>query len=39
MARTGAIINIKKPQFLDPQEMKHILNKCEEAGNERLILC
>ena len=39
MARTGAIINIKKPQFLAPQEMKHILHKCEEAGNERLILC
>ena len=39
MARIGAIINIKKPQFLAPQEMKHILHKCEEAGNERLILC
>ena len=39
MARTGAIINIKKPQFLAPQEMEHILHKCEEAGNERLILC
>jgi 2-dehydro-3-deoxyphosphooctonate aldolase (KDO 8-P synthase) len=39
LARTGAIINIKKPQFLAPQEMKHILHKCEEAGNERLILC
>lgn len=39
MARTGAIINIKKPQFVAPQEMKHILHKCEEAGNERLILC
>lgn len=39
MAQTGAIINIKKPQFLAPQEMKHILNKCEEAGNSQLILC
>lgn len=39
MAKTGAIINIKKPQFLAPQEMKHILHKCEEAGNSRLILC
>lgn len=39
MARTGAIINIKKPQFLAPHEMRHILNKCEEAGNSRLILC
>ncbi len=39
MARTGAVINIKKAQFLAPQEMGHILNKCQEAGNSRLILC
>lgn len=39
MARTGALINIKKAQFLAPQEMKHILAKCEEAGNSQLILC
>ena len=39
MAKTDAIINIKKAQFLAPQEMKHILKKCEEAGNDRLILC
>ncbi len=39
MAKTGAVINIKKAQFLAPQEMGHILNKCQEAGNARLILC
>jgi 2-dehydro-3-deoxyphosphooctonate aldolase (KDO 8-P synthase) len=39
MARTGAAINIKKPQFLAPQEMKHIITKCQEAGNDRIILC
>lgn len=39
MARTNAVINIKKAQFLAPQEMKHIIAKCEEAGNDRLILC
>ncbi len=39
MAKTNAIINIKKAQFLAPQEMRHILNKCEEAGNDQLILC
>jgi 2-dehydro-3-deoxyphosphooctonate aldolase (KDO 8-P synthase) len=39
MAQTGAAINIKKAQFLAPREMKHILNKCVEAGNDRLILC
>lgn len=39
MARTGAIINIKKAQFLAPHEMRHIINKCLEAGNDRVILC
>eukprot|EP00764_Aduncisulcus_paluster_P004876 gnl/Carplike_NY0171/18098_a28129_77.p1 GENE.gnl/Carplike_NY0171/18098_a28129_77~~gnl/Carplike_NY0171/18098_a28129_77.p1 ORF type:complete len:156 (+),score=2.80 gnl/Carplike_NY0171/18098_a28129_77:91-558(+) len=39
MAKTDAVINIKKAQFLAPQEMKHILHKCEEAGNSQLILC
>jgi len=39
MAKTNAAINIKKAQFLAPQEMKHILKKCEDAGNDRLILC
>lgn len=38
-AQTQAVINIKKAQFLAPQEMRHILNKCEEAGNTQLILC
>ena len=39
MAQTGAAINIKKAQFLAPQEMKHIISKCAEAGNDRVILC
>ena len=39
MAESGAIINIKKAQFLAPQEMGHILKKFESAGNDRLILC
>lgn len=39
MAKTGAIINIKKAQFLAAHEMKHILNKFEQAGNKKLMLC
>ncbi|MDR0781488.1 MAG: 3-deoxy-8-phosphooctulonate synthase [Pseudomonadales bacterium] len=39
MAATGAMINIKKAQFLAPREMGHILHKFEEAGNTRLLLC
>lgn len=39
MAKTTAAINIKKAQFLAPHEMQHILKKCNEAGNDRLMLC
>ena len=39
MARTGAVVNIKKAQFLAPAEMRHILAKFEQAGNSRLLLC
>jgi 2-dehydro-3-deoxyphosphooctonate aldolase (KDO 8-P synthase) len=39
MAKTGAIINVKKPQFLAAHEMKHIITKFAEAGNENIILC
>ncbi|WP_196157863.1 3-deoxy-8-phosphooctulonate synthase [Reinekea sp. G2M2-21] len=39
MAKTGAVINIKKAQFLAPHEMQHILTKFQEAGNDKLILC
>lgn len=39
MAQTGAVINIKKAQFLAPQEMGHILHKFEQAGNDQLMLC
>jgi len=39
MAKTNAIINVKKPQFLAAHEMRHIINKFAEAGNEQVILC
>jgi len=39
LARTGRVINVKKPQFLAPQEMRHVITKCREAGNDRVILC
>lgn len=39
MAKTGAVINVKKPQFLAAHEMKHIITKFAEAGNENIILC
>ena len=39
MAKTGAVINVKKPQFLAAHEMRHIINKFAEAGNEQILLC
>ena len=39
MAKTGAVINVKKPQFLASHEMRHIITKFKEAGNEQVILC
>jgi len=39
MAQTGAVINVKKPQFLAPHEMRHIITKFAEAGNNQVILC
>ncbi|GAA6206437.1 3-deoxy-8-phosphooctulonate synthase [Thalassotalea sp. SU-HH00458] len=39
MAKTNAIINVKKPQFLAAHEMRHIINKFGEAGNDKIILC
>mgnify|MGYP000164775649 CR=1 FL=1 len=39
MAKTNAIVNVKKPQFLAAHEMQHIIKKFSEAGNEKVILC
>ena len=39
LAKTKAVINIKKAQFLSPQEMGNIIKKCENSGNSKLILC
>ena len=39
MAETDAVINIKKPQFLSPEQMNNIVHKFQECGNDKLILC
>lgn len=38
-ARTGKPLNIKKAQFMAPEDMKSVIGKCREAGNEDVILC
>jgi len=39
LAKTGRVINIKKPQFVSPPQMKNIVEKFEESGNGQLMLC
>ena len=39
MAETGAVINIKKPQFLSPSQIANIVDKFKECGNNKIILC
>lgn len=39
MAATGNVINIKKPQFLSPSQMKNIVEKFAECGNSNIMLC
>lgn len=37
-AETGRVINVKKGQFLAPEDMAHVIGKIEAAGNRRIIL-
>jgi 2-dehydro-3-deoxyphosphooctonate aldolase (KDO 8-P synthase) len=37
-ARTGGAINVKKPQFTAPEDMIHVVRKCKQFGNPRVLL-
>lgn len=37
-ARHGGVINVKKPQFIAPEDTIHIVRKCDEAGNPNVLL-
>ena len=39
MANTQAVINIKKPQFISPDQMSNIIVKFKQCGNDKLLLC
>jgi 2-dehydro-3-deoxyphosphooctonate aldolase (KDO 8-P synthase) len=38
-ARTGKTINVKKGQFLAPDDMGRVVEKCRAAGNDKVLLC
>ena len=38
-AKTGRVINVKKGQFLAPWDMKNVLAKIVDSGNDNVLLC
>ncbi len=38
-AKTGKLINVKKAQFLAPWDMKNVINKLVESGNNNILIC
>ncbi len=39
VARQNKPVNIKKGQFLSPWEMKQVVNKAHETGNQQIMVC
>jgi len=37
-AKNGGVVNVKKPQFIAPEDTIHIVRKCEESGNANILL-
>jgi 2-dehydro-3-deoxyphosphooctonate aldolase (KDO 8-P synthase) len=37
-ARTGAVVNIKKGQFLAPRDVRHVIDKVTAMGNQRVLV-
>jgi 2-dehydro-3-deoxyphosphooctonate aldolase (KDO 8-P synthase) len=36
---TGAVVNVKKGQFMAPEDMVEVIRKIESTGNRRIVLC
>lgn len=39
IARTGAVVHVKKPQFMSPPQVKNLVEKLRECGNDKVMLC
>jgi 2-dehydro-3-deoxyphosphooctonate aldolase (KDO 8-P synthase) len=39
VAATGKAVNVKKGQFMAPDDMARVVEKCRAAGNEKILLC
>ena len=38
-AKTGKIVNVKKGQFMAPWDMKNVIDKLRDSGNENILVC
>jgi 2-dehydro-3-deoxyphosphooctonate aldolase (KDO 8-P synthase) len=38
-AKTGKVVNVKKGQFMAPWDMKNVIDKLRDSGNENILLC
>ena len=36
---TGAVVNVKKGQFMAPEDMEQVIRKIASTGNRRIVLC
>jgi len=39
VAKAGKPVNIKKGQFLAPWDMKNVVDKCRDVGNQQIMVC
>jgi 2-dehydro-3-deoxyphosphooctonate aldolase (KDO 8-P synthase) len=39
LAKTGRVINIKKPQYMSPNQIANIVDKIKSEGNDKIIVC
>jgi 2-dehydro-3-deoxyphosphooctonate aldolase (KDO 8-P synthase) len=39
MAKTGKVINAKKPQYMAPDQVANIVEKFKECGNDQVMVC
>ncbi|HHZ8328455.1 TPA: 3-deoxy-8-phosphooctulonate synthase [Pseudomonas aeruginosa] len=39
IARAGKVVNVKKPQFMSPSQIEHVVEKLEDFGNHQVVIC
>ncbi len=39
VAETDAVVHVKKPQFMSPPQVGHVVEKLRECGNDKVMVC